>query len=96
VTGKRKILGEETEAQILDWMKLFRLVSATSKSLTRALKAVRKHSLSFWDAMLWADAVETRVIRLLSEGFQHDRVLEGTRFCNPFALKNPLAHIFDQ
>jgi len=94
VTGKGKMPKKEAAAQILDWMELFPVVGATSKSLPKALKAVEEHSLSFWDAMLWATAAEAGVTLLLSEDFQHNRVLEVTRFCNPFSLNDPLTEIF--
>ena len=94
VTGKGKMPPEEAEEQIKDWMELFPVVSASSKSLIRALKAVKEHKLSFWDAMLWAVAREAGVTLLLSEDFQHDRVLDGTKFCNPFLLDKPLDEIF--
>jgi predicted nucleic acid-binding protein len=94
VTGKGKMPKKEAAAQILDWMELFPVVAATSKSLPKALKAVEEHSLSFWDAMLWATAAEAGVALLLSEDFQHNRVLEVTRFWNPFSLNDPLTEIF--
>ena len=95
VTGKGKMPSNEAEAQINDWMQLFPVVSATSKSLNKAIKAVNSHSISFWDAMLWAVAREAGVTLLLSEDFQHDRVLDGVRFCNPFKLDYPIGHIFN-
>lgn len=94
VTGKDKMPAREAEAQIKDWMDLFPIVSAKSKSLIRAIKAVNQHTLSFWDAMLWAVAHDAGVTMLLSEDFQHDRVLDGIHFCNPFQIKNPLQYIF--
>ena len=84
----------EAEAQINDWMELFPVVPASSKSLIKALKAVNEHTLSFWDAMLWAVAREAGVTMLLSEDFQHDRILDGVQFCNPFKLDNPIDYIF--
>jgi predicted nucleic acid-binding protein len=96
VTAKGKMPRREAEDQIHDWIELFPVASATSKSLTKALKAVKEHNLSFWDAMLWAVANEAGVTLLLSEDFQHDRVLDGTRFCNPFTLDDPMAHIFSE
>ncbi|MGC8490639.1 MAG: hypothetical protein ACP5SH_02765 [Syntrophobacteraceae bacterium] len=57
------------------------MASATPKSLAKALKAVREHGLSFWGALL------------LSEDFQHTRVLEG-EFCNPFEMDDPLDRVF--
>jgi len=95
VTGKGKMPAKEAEKQINDWMELFPVVSATSKSLAKALQAVNKHTLSFWDAMLWAVAREASVTLLLSEDFQHDRMLDGVRFCNPFKLDDPLNYIFN-
>jgi predicted nucleic acid-binding protein len=95
VTGKGKMPQSEAEAQIRDWLELFPVVSATPKSLVKALTAVKEHNILFWDAMLWAVAAEAGVNLLLSEDFQHDRVLEAIRFCDPFALDNPLAQIFE-
>ena len=96
VTAKAKMPRLDAEAQIQDWIELFPVASATSKSLTKALRAVREHNLSFWDAALWAVASETGVTLLLSEDFQHDRVLDGIQFCNPFKLNDPMAHIFSE
>ena len=95
VTGKGKIPSEEAEAQINDWMQLFPVVSASSKTLNKAITAVNSHSLSFWDAMLWAVAREAGVKLLISEDFQHDRVLDSIRFCNPFKLDHPIDYIFN-
>jgi predicted nucleic acid-binding protein len=94
VTGKGKMPAGEAEAQIHDWIELFPVVSATPKCLGKAMKAVREHQLSFWDAMLWAAALEAGVKVVVSEDFQHDRLLDGLRFCNPFVLENPQGHLF--
>ena len=50
-----------------------------------ALRGVEGHGLSFWDALLWATALENGVKLILTEDFQHGRNLEGVRFVNPFA-----------
>ena len=94
VTRKGMMPHKEAGAQLDDWMQLFPVASASSKSLTKAINAVNLHTLSFWDALLWAVAREVGVTLLLSEDFQHDRVLDGIRFCNPFKLAQPLDHIF--
>ena len=39
VSGKGQIPSEEAEAQINDWMQLFPVVSATSKTLNKAITA---------------------------------------------------------
>jgi predicted nucleic acid-binding protein len=94
VTGKGKMPPKEAEAQLNDWIKLFPVVSASPKSLSKAIMAVKVHTLSLWDALLWAVAREAGVTVLLSEDFQHDRILDGVRFCNPFMLRRPMDDIF--
>ncbi len=88
-TRKGKMTIEDASAQIEDWQILFTTVYPTSGSLKRAIEAVRKHSLSFWDAMLWSVAKEAGVTVLLSEDLQDGRELGGVRFRNPFATADP-------
>lgn len=88
-TRKGRMTIEEATAQVNDWQTLFAIVHATSVSFQRAMKAVAQHRLAFWDAMIWSVAREAGVTLLLSEDFQHDRVLEGVRFRNPFLVDNP-------
>ena len=49
-----------------------------------ALEAVGEHSLSFWDALIWATAKVHEIPRVYSEDFQHGRTLDGVQFINPF------------
>lgn len=51
----------------------------------RALDAVTRHGLSFWDALVWAVAREHGIPVLYTEDFQHGRDVDGVRFLNPFA-----------
>lgn len=51
----------------------------------RALDAMPRHSLSFWDALIWAAAVENGVPMLYTEDFQDGRDIGGVHFVNPFA-----------
>jgi len=58
-----------------------------TESLTfRALDAMPRHSLSFWDALIWSAAVENRVAIIYTEDFQDGREVEGVRFVNPFSV----------
>jgi predicted nucleic acid-binding protein len=51
-----------------------------------ALQVVEEHSLSFWDALIWATAKVHGLPRVYSEDFQHGRTLDGVQFINPFLL----------
>jgi len=70
------------------WRGLLPVYAAEAADLIPALKAVRDHGLSFWDAMLWASARRLGVRHLLTEDFQDGRILEGVRFVNPFRPAN--------
>jgi predicted nucleic acid-binding protein len=57
----------------------------------RALEAMPRYAFSFWDALIWASAVENRITVIYTEDFQEGRVVEGVRFVNPFASATPLS-----
>jgi predicted nucleic acid-binding protein len=50
----------------------------------RALDAMPRHGLSFWDALIWSAAAENGVGMIYTEDFQDGRDIEGVRFINPF------------
>lgn len=81
---------EEVIAFIQGWMDIFPIVESHCSTLPIALKAVAKHQLSFWDAMLWATAKEARCSLLLSEDYQNNFTLEGVQIKNPFLSDEPI------
>lgn len=85
VTSKGKMPLEDAAAQVRDWQLLFPTVAAKPSALPQAIAAVRDHSLSFWDALLWATARDAGVSVLFTEDLQDGRELGGVRFCNPFS-----------
>jgi predicted nucleic acid-binding protein len=52
------------------------------------MRAVGRHRLSFWDAMLWATAKRAGCRVLFTEDLQDGRRLEGVLFVDPFASEN--------
>lgn len=83
----RKNLLDETRAGdfVRDWLDVFTVASADGGCLVAAMDAVGGHSLSFWDAMLWATAHQAGCAVIVSEDMQHGRRLGGVEFVNPFA-----------
>ncbi len=65
------------------------VVPITPSMTFRALDAMPRHGLSFWDALIWAVAAENGVPVLSTEDFQHGRVIDGVRFINPFPITSP-------
>jgi predicted nucleic acid-binding protein len=61
------------------------VLSATAAAVLEAVRGVDVHSMSFFDAQIWAVARLHQVPVVLSEDFSDDAVVEGVRFRNPFA-----------
>jgi predicted nucleic acid-binding protein len=60
------------------------VVPVTPAMTLRALGAMQPHSLSFWDALIWAAAAENGISVIYTEDYQDGREVEGVRFVNPF------------
>ena len=88
VTRKKLMPVGDAMAQVDDWQQLFPVVSAKPATLTRAFAAVKRHQLSFWDALLWATVREAGVATLLSEDFQHEQDIDGVQIINPFRTRD--------
>jgi len=75
----------EAEQQIGFWLQAWPVVNITGFIVLEAVRGVRQHQMSFWDAQIWAAAKLNQVPIILSEDFNSGAVVEGTRFVNPFA-----------
>lgn len=65
---------------------LWPLVLPQWQHLIRAESLVRRHSLSFWDALLVAAAIESGIGTIYSEDLASIGPIEGIRIINPFSL----------
>lgn len=84
-TPPAPMLSRERAADIVrQWCDLFAVVPITSAVCRRALDAVFAHSMSFWDALIWAAAKEHGISMIYSEDGQHGREIEGVQYINPF------------
>jgi predicted nucleic acid-binding protein len=88
LTRKIRITAAQAEAFVTAWRAVFPVEAASIADLDHAMRAVREHQLSFWDALLWATARRAGVAVLVSEDFQDGSVIEGVRFANPFVPEN--------
>jgi predicted nucleic acid-binding protein len=60
------------------------VLPTTSAIVAEAVRGVRDHAMSYWDAQLWAAARLNAIPVLLSEDLSDGSVIEGVRFANPF------------
>lgn len=88
VTTRKKLLEpSHASAFVHDWLEVFQVFSADYTALVNAMDAVNDHWLSFWDAMLWATALQSGCSAILSEDMQDGRRLNGVEFINPFSAE---------
>lgn len=76
---------EEALKQAEDLIEAFPVFLLTPTIVLEAIRGVRDHSLSYYDAQIWACAHLNQIPLIFSEDFQDGRVIEGVRFVNPFA-----------
>src|SRR5262245_16716698 len=85
---KAGIAVDEVRATIDAWRAVLPVQNTEGDDLSAALDAVKKHRLTFWDAMLWAAAQRAGVRHLLTEDLQDGFELTGVKFVNPFEPAN--------
>ena len=72
-------VGREVERLLL----AFPVLPLTGPVVLEALRGVRDHSLSYYDAQVWAAARLGQANAILSEDFNPGAVLDGVMFANP-------------
>jgi predicted nucleic acid-binding protein len=75
----------EATQQVERLMSSFSIFDLTPMVVLEALRGVRDHQLSYYDAQVWATARLNQVSVIFSEDFNPNATLEGVRFVNPFA-----------
>ena len=74
----------EAYARIENFLRIWRIVDLTGMIVLEAVRGVREHGFSYWDAQIWAAARLNQIPLVLSEDFKDGAVVEGVRFADPF------------
>lgn len=88
LTRKYQLPSKVVKTRVEEFMELFPVITPKNSSLKQAMLAVEDHRLSFWDAMLWSTINDAGITILLSEDFQHERIIKNVRIVNPFIPNN--------
>ncbi len=62
----------------------FTVLPLTAQVVLEALRGVRDHRFSFYDAQIWGAARLAQAAVLLSEDFAHGEIRDGVSFIDPF------------
>lgn len=93
-TRKNYVTSIEIMSFIEGLMEVFPTVTASSTTLILAINSLKRYSVSFWDAMLWATVKENNCKFILSEDFQHNSSIDGIKIINPLLSQAPLEDLF--
>ncbi len=78
---------DEAAAQVERFGRSWTVYPVTSMIVLEAIRGLQQHSMSFWDAQIWAAARLNQVGIIFSEDFQDGQVVEGVRYVNPFSSR---------
>lgn len=74
----------QVEERVSRYVEICPILPVTVPVVLEALRGVREHQFSFWDAQIWAVARLNQVPVVFSEDFNPGAEVEGVRFVNPF------------
>ena len=74
---------EDAEKRVTQFCQIWPVLQVNEMIIFEAIRGVKTHKFSFWDALIWATARLNQVGTILSEDFSHDSYVEGVRFINP-------------
>jgi len=80
--GRSLTLARQDVSALFTWAPL----PSTSGSLERAWQLQDKYSISWWDALIVASAIEAGCSYLVSEDLQENLLIDQLRIINPFKL----------
>lgn len=84
--GPRPKLSLEQASQQMEYFsRAFQVYDLTPMIALEAARGVRDHSLSYFDAQIWATARLNQLPLVFSKDFSSGMILEGVRFVDPFA-----------
>ena len=78
---------EQAQQQIDNFVASWTILDTTAMVVQEAVRGVRTHHLSYYDAQVWAAARLNQIGVVFSEDFAEGSTLEGVRFINPFAAE---------
>ncbi len=71
-------------SQITNLISSWTILNLTPQIVQEAVRSVRDHQLSYYDAQIWATAKLNQIPFVFSEDFNVGSILEGVHFVNPF------------
>jgi predicted nucleic acid-binding protein len=74
---------EEASERVQRFCQLWPVLELNEMVACEAIRGVRDHNFSYWDAQIWASARLNQVKLVFSEDFSSNSKVEGVLFVNP-------------
>lgn len=75
---------EEAIRQVILLAQACQVLDMTTGVVLEGCRASNVYQMALWDALIWASAKVNQIPAVLTEDADHDKVLEGVQFLNPF------------
>lgn len=75
---------EQAYERISNYLRSWTILELNAPVILEAVRGVRDHRFSYWDAQIWASARLNQIWVVFSEDFSPDGMVEGVKFANPF------------
>ena len=75
----------EAYQRIQNYIRSWPVLGISEMVVLEAVRGVRDHQFSFWDAQVWAAARLNQIPVVFSEDFNTGPIIEGISFVNPFS-----------
>jgi predicted nucleic acid-binding protein len=71
-------------ASVQHYLRSWPVLDITGLIILEAIRGVKEHKMSYWDAQIWASAHLNQIPAVFSEDFASGSTVEGVAFINPF------------
>ncbi|MCL6479144.1 MAG: PIN domain-containing protein [Peptococcaceae bacterium] len=75
---------EQAYERISNYLRSWTVLELNGPIILEAVRGVRDHKFSYWDAQLWAVARLNQIWVIYSEDFNSGSIVEGVQFIDPF------------
>ena len=88
VTVTRKIPSPlsvtDASLRIQNYVEAWNVCDVTVSIVSEAVRGAHAHQLPYYDALIWATARLNQITSVITEDGQHNCLIEGIRYLNPF------------
>lgn len=85
---------QEASERVHRFCQLWPVLEMNEMVVCEAIRGVKDHQFSYWDAQVWASARLNQVGLVLSEDFASNSQVEGVRFVNPLLPGFEISRLF--